>query len=89
MHAGFKADRGDIDTDQPIADKGDDTDVILEQAAAQGMNALAAWLITTAGHVQLRKYRKHPRGLKKTPVSRTHDPRRPYLSVARLLAQRQ
>jgi IS4 transposase len=50
---------------------------------------MAAWLIATAGHVQLRKYRKHPRGPKKPPVKRTHDPRRPHVSVARLLAQRQ
>jgi hypothetical protein len=50
---------------------------------------LAAWLIATAGRVQLRKYRKHPRGPKKPPVQRTHDPRRPHVSVARLLAPRQ
>ena len=50
---------------------------------------MAVWLIATAGYVQLRKYRKHPRGPKKPPVSRTHDPRRPHLSVARLLALRQ
>jgi len=50
---------------------------------------MAVGLIATAGHVQLRKYRKHPRGPKKPPVSRTHDPRRPHLSVARLLALRQ
>ncbi len=49
----------------------------------------AAWLIATAGRVQLRKYRKHSRGPKKPPVPRTHDPRRPHVSVARLLAQRQ
>jgi hypothetical protein len=51
--------------------------------------ALAAWLMVTARHVQLRKYRKHPRGPKKPPVSRIHDPRQPHVSVARLLAQRQ
>ena len=50
---------------------------------------MAAWLIATAKRVQLRKYRKHPRGPKKPPVKRTHDPRRPHVSVARLLAQRQ
>ena len=50
---------------------------------------MAAWLIATARHVQLRKYRKHPRKPKKPPVKRTHDPRRPHVSVARLLAQRQ
>jgi hypothetical protein len=50
---------------------------------------MTAWLIATAGRVQLRKYRKHPHGPKKPPVKRTHDPRRPHVSVARLLAQRQ
>jgi hypothetical protein len=50
---------------------------------------MAAWLVETAGRAQLRKYRKHPRGPKKPPVSRTPDPRRPQVSVARLVAQRQ
>lgn len=49
---------------------------------------MAAWLITTAEQVQLRKYRKHPRGPKKPPVKRAHDPHRPHVSVARLLALR-
>jgi hypothetical protein len=53
------------------------------------LTAMAAWLIATAGRVQLRKYRKHPRGPKKPPVKRTHNPRRPHVSVARLLVQRQ
>lgn len=53
------------------------------------LTVMAAWLIATAGRVQLRKYRKHSRGPKKPPVPRTHDPRRPHVSVARLLAQRQ
>lgn len=53
------------------------------------LTAMAAWLIATAGRVQLRKYRKHPRGPKKPPLKRTHNPRRPHVSVARLLAQRQ
>lgn len=50
--------------------------------------AMASWLIETAGRVQLRKYRKHPRGPKKPPVKREHDPQRPHVSVARVLAQR-
>ena len=50
---------------------------------------MAAWLIATAERVQLRKYRKHPRGPTKPAVKRTHDPHRPHGSVARLLAQRQ
>ena len=50
--------------------------------------AMATWRIETAGRVQLRKYRKHPRGPKKPPVKREHDPKRPHGSVARVLAQR-
>ena len=53
---------------------------------------MAVWLIATAGRGQLRKYRKYrtqPRGPKNPPVKRTHDPRRPHGSVARLLAQPQ
>jgi hypothetical protein len=50
--------------------------------------AIATWLIETAGRVQLRKYRKHPRGPKKPPLKRAHDPQRPHVSVARVLAQR-
>jgi hypothetical protein len=36
--------------------------------------AMAAWLVEIAGRVQLRKYRKHPRGPKKPPLKREHDP---------------
>lgn len=50
--------------------------------------AMASWLIETVRQVQLRKYRKHPRGPKKPPLKREHDPRRPHVSVARVLAQR-
>jgi hypothetical protein len=50
--------------------------------------AMASWLIETAGRVQLRKYRKHPRGPKKAPLKRAHNPQRPHVSVARVLAQR-
>jgi Transposase DDE domain len=49
---------------------------------------MAQWLSAAAARVQLRKYRKHPRGPKKPPVSRTHDPHRSHLSVARMLAKR-
>jgi hypothetical protein len=51
--------------------------------------AMTAWLLATAQQVQLRKYRKHSRGPKKPATTRTHDPKKPHLSVARLLAQRQ
>jgi hypothetical protein len=50
--------------------------------------AMATWLIETAGRAQLRKSRKHPRGPKKPPLKREHDPQRPHVSVARVLAQR-
>ncbi len=52
------------------------------------IEAMAAWLLATAQHVQLRKYRKHPRGPKKPAPARTHDPNTPHVSVARVLAQR-
>lgn len=50
--------------------------------------AMAAWLLTLANPVNLRKYRKHPRGPKKTPPKRTHDPQRPHVSVVRVLTER-
>jgi hypothetical protein len=50
--------------------------------------AMATWLIETAGRVQLRKYRKHSRGPKKPPAKRYHDPHRPHVSGARVLAER-
>lgn len=50
--------------------------------------AMAAWLLELAGRVTLRKYRKHPRGPKKTPPKRTHNRRRPHVSVARILTER-
>ncbi len=49
---------------------------------------MAAWLLELAGRVNLRKYRKHPRGPKKTPPKRKHDPQRPHVSVARILDER-
>lgn len=50
--------------------------------------AMAAWLLELAGQVNLRKYRKHPRGPKKPPPKRKHDPQRPHVSVARILTER-
>jgi IS4 transposase len=52
------------------------------------VTAMAAWLLELAGQVNLRKYRKHPRGPKKPPPKRKHDPQRPHVSVARILTQR-
>jgi len=48
---------------------------------------LAADLLTMARHAQLRRYRKHSRGPKKTPPKR-HG-RSPHVSTARLLEKRQ
>jgi IS4 transposase len=53
-----------------------------------GVAAMAAWLLELAGHVNLRKYRKHPRGPKKPPPKRQHDPQGPHVSVARILTER-
>lgn len=49
---------------------------------------MAAWLLELAGRVNLRKYRKHPRGPKKASPKRKHDPQRPHVSVARILDER-
>jgi hypothetical protein len=43
---------------------------------------MAAWLLATAQQVQLRKYSKHSRGPKKPTPARTHDPKKPPVSVA-------
>lgn len=48
----------------------------------------ATWLQQQAVRVDLRRYRKSQRGPKKTAPKRVHDPKRPHVSVARLLAQR-
>ena len=49
---------------------------------------MAAWLIAQAARLDLRRYRKHPRGPKKAPPKRVHDPKHPHVSIARLLTQR-
>jgi hypothetical protein len=41
-----------------------------------------------AGRVELRQFRKHPRGPKKPPPRRRYDSAHPHVSTARLLAQR-
>lgn len=48
----------------------------------------AKWLQQQAARIDLRRYRKSRRGPKKTAPKRVHDPQRPHVSVARLLAQR-
>jgi hypothetical protein len=49
---------------------------------------MAAWLIAQAARLDRRRYRKHPRGPKKAPPKRVHDPKHPHVSIARLLTQR-
>jgi Transposase DDE domain len=53
------------------------------------VTAFAEWLRTLAARADLRKYRKHTRGPKKPAAKRIHNPRRPHVSVARLLAKRE
>jgi hypothetical protein len=48
----------------------------------------AAAMLMLAGKVNLRHFRKHPRGPKKPQPKRTYDPAHPHVSTARLLAQR-
>lgn len=48
----------------------------------------AIWLQQQAARVDLRRYHKSQRGSKKTAPKQVHDPKRPHVSVARLLAQR-
>jgi IS4 transposase len=53
------------------------------------VTAFAEWLRTLAARADLRKYRKHTRGPKKPAPKRVHNPRRPHVSVARVLAKRE
>jgi IS4 transposase len=48
----------------------------------------AAVMLMLASKVNLRHFRKHPRGPKKPQPKRTYDPAHPHVSTARLLAQR-
>lgn len=52
------------------------------------MTLFVAWLREQAARVDLRRYRKSPRGPKKPAPPRVHDPKRPHVSVGRVLAQR-
>jgi hypothetical protein len=47
-------------------------------------NLLWEW----AGRIRLSRYPKSKRGPKKTPPKREHDPKKPHVSPARLLADR-
>ncbi|MGQ9651003.1 MAG: hypothetical protein ACUVXJ_12915 [Phycisphaerae bacterium] len=46
-------------------------------------------MLLPARRVNLRHFRKHPRGPKKKPLPRSYDPAHPHVSTARILAQRQ
>jgi len=48
----------------------------------------AAIMLMLAGKVNLRHFKKHPRGPKKPQPKRIYDPAHPHVSTARLLAQR-
>jgi hypothetical protein len=48
----------------------------------------AAWLRAQAARIDLRRDRKSRRGPKKPAPQKCHDPKRPHVSVARVLAQR-
>lgn len=49
---------------------------------------MAAWLVTQAQRMDLRRYRKSTRGPKKPQTKRANDTSRPHESVARALAKR-
>ena len=49
---------------------------------------LVQMLLQLAGQVDLRHFKKHPRGPKKTPPKREKDETKPHVSTARLLAKR-
>lgn len=46
---------------------------------------MAGWLLLLAGRAQLRKYKKHPRGKKKTQQPRKNNPTKPHVATARLI----
>ncbi len=48
--------------------------------------AFAAWRLELAGRVRLARFQKHPRGPKKPPTPRVHDPNKPHVSAAKVIA---
>ncbi len=48
--------------------------------------AFAAWRLELAGRVRLARFQKHPRGPKKPPTPRVHDPNKPHVSTAKVIA---
>lgn len=52
------------------------------------VEAFAAWLRELAGQVRLARFKKHPRGPKKPSPKRVHDPKKPHVSTAKVIAAR-
>jgi len=52
------------------------------------MEEWSVLLRALASHVQLDKFRKHPRGAKKPRLKRQSHKRKPHVSTAKLLAER-
>ncbi len=50
-----------------------------------GQSTIAKGLISLTALTQLRKYKKHPRGRKKTATPRMNNPRQPRVATTRLL----
>jgi hypothetical protein len=48
----------------------------------------AAWLRKLAAQVRLARFKKHPRGPKKPSSKRVHDPKKPHVSTAKVIAAR-
>ena len=53
------------------------------------LEEFAAVMVMLAGKVDLRQFRKHPRGPKKPQPKHTYDPAHPHVSIAKILARRQ
>jgi len=50
--------------------------------------AFAAVMVMLAGAVNMRHYKKHPRGPKRPQPPRVHDPAHPHVSTHKLLEER-
>lgn len=56
--------------------------------AALPVNEFAKWLHTVACHINIKKYKNHPRGPKKPPSKKTYDSKKPHCSTKRLLQEK-
>lgn len=52
------------------------------------VNEFTKWLHTVACHINIKKYKKHPRGPKKPPPKKSYDPKQPHCSTKRLLPKK-